>query len=1098
MLYIYKASAGSGKTFTLTYRYIKLLLGRKDSSGRYSLAPRDHENHRHILAVTFTNKATEEMKNRIVHELAVLGGMEPGWTEPSPYGKMLMADFSCSEVELREAAADALVKLLFDFTFFQVSTIDSFFQVILRTFAHDLDLTGNYEVDIDSNKIIASAVRDLFDSLRANSDSVESRRVTQWIWQYLYRLFKQGKSTNLFNRSSLSYREIVRLICSLSNEKFTYHHDVMMEYMRADKLPRLAEALSEAVRLTRADAEMRCRTALSVIDERGYDGGGKLKVNHNLVVLLSGFIENGTCRTDGRTLANVRADITAAYGAPLRKVLSAVPDEELDRVIADACEAVALGVPHIDMLEEIRSNLFVLGIMERVYYHVEQYHNDNNTMLLADASGMLRTILTDENVPFVFDRVGVWLNHFLIDEFQDTSRLQWENLRPLLSEAQASDHDSLIIGDEKQCIYRFRFSDPTLLQHQVSADFGSGSKVVGDTPSGNTNWRSSVDVVEFNNSLFTAMSECAGLSDIYGNVRQVVAPKHRSHRGYVEMNAVTAPVAADFEAEAFEIMYRNIRRQILSGYRACDIAILTRFNTEASRAIEFLMGRLADDPALSHLRIISDDAMLIMSSPAVRIIISVMRHLVLAETEDVGHTRGGRSQHDLAAMINRYNYMASHGSEPEEALLSALITADKDVPIDLNVGNMVCYSVPSLVERIILRYISPALAREQNMFISAFQDVVLDYFAFGSGDLRSFLEWWDERGHKSTVSSAFDKDALRVMTIHKSKGLEFKCVHIPVANWDMVRFRGYEWFDATVLKDVDSELLPPLLPLKPDKSMRGTCFEQQYDARCAEQVLDELNVLYVAFTRAVDELVVSYAPSDGEAIPVGGMIERALPSVDGGVVVESGISGDRDMCHSVRTVSTVFGQHTSPSAMEENKPNAVLDPVEDVTMSAYYSLDREDLWAGIDIEQSEKRSEARERGIMLHDVMSHVRVPSQLHKAVMRQVRRGVLSRDESGAVETFLARELARPEVRPWFENVCHVVMEREFYSPETSELRPDRVVWRSDGFVDIIDYKFGAEHPKKYSAQVRGYMNALVNQGVENVRGFIWYLDSGVIRQV
>lgn len=1096
MLSIYKASAGSGKTFTLTYRYIKLLLGSKGSDGKYRLAPHDHENHRHILAVTFTNKATEEMKSRIVHELAVLGDLEPGWNRPSPYLHMLMTDLDCSETELKAAAADSLVKLLFDFTFFQVSTIDSFFQTILRTFAHDLDLTGNYEVDLDTTKVIAAAVRELFDSLRSDPGSTESRRITMWIWQYLRGLFSQGKSTNIFNRSSATYREIVRLICSLSNEQFTLHHDAMMDYMRADKLPMLAQALTDAEKLTSEETAEKCRKALHAIESRGYDGASKLKVNNNLLNLLHAFLSEGTCNTTGKTLANACADIRAAYGAPLKKHLDANPDSELDSTLSEACTALRDGVPRMRLLTTMRSNLFVLGIMERVYFHIEQYHNDNNTMLLSDASGMLRTILTDGNVPFVFDRVGVWLDHFLIDEFQDTSRLQWDNLRPLLAEAQGSGHDSLIIGDEKQCIYRFRFSDPTLLQKQVLADFGSNARIEGDTPEGNTNWRSSADVVRFNNALFATLAAEAGFSGIYGNVNQKVSPKHASHRGYVQTNAIEAATVAGFESVAFDNMYREISRQIASGYRACDIVVLTRFNTEATRVISYLMDRMASDPALSHLRIISDDAMLVVSSPAVRIIISVMRYMALSETEPDGSDTGSyRRRHDLAAMINRYNYIAGHTDDPETALRQALgntNTISSELEPDIN--DMTCYSVPSLVERIISRYISPALAREQNMFISAFQDVVLEYFSFGTGNLRSFLRWWDERGRLSTVSSAFDKDALRVMTIHKSKGLEFKCVHIPEADWDTIRFKGYEWFDTSMITDIDPALLPPLLPLKPDKSMTGTYFEGQYSARCAEQVLDELNVLYVAFTRAVDELIVSYSPTMTDALPAGALLDGALHSICTG---ENGTATQR-VAHDGINVSTVtFGTPTTATE-DSNEPPATLDPVEDMTMSAYYSLDREDLWAEIDMDRSEQRSEARERGIMLHDVLSHVRTPSMLHKAIMRQVRKGAIPKEESAAIETFLSRELGRPEVKPWFEDTRHVVMEREVVFPQSPSQRPDRVVWRSDGFTDVIDYKFGAEHHGKYSSQVRGYMKTLIERGESNVRGFLWYLDSGKIREV
>lgn len=1104
MLYIYKASAGSGKTFTLTYRYIKLLLGVKRPDGTYALAPRDNENHRHILAVTFTNKATEEMKSRIIHELAVLGDMETGWKKKSDYLDMLVADFGCSPEEVRQAAADALLKLLFDFTYFQVSTIDSFFQTILRTFAHDLDLNGNYEVNIDNTYIIAQAVRELLDSLRYSPDDAENRRIASWIWQYIESRFSSGSATNLFNRDSNIYSSIVKLIDKLSNDQFTLHHDRMMDFIGRRLQDVLVKELDRVAGEFLASADSAVNKVLGHIASNRYDGSVKKrgKVKANFTNLLESFLEKHKCDLESKTYMSMSGDHSGLFGKDLLATLEAAPDPEFDRLIGEAAAALGSAVSQTRLIEIIKSNLFVLGIMESVYRHIEDYHSDNNTMLLSDASGMLRSILTDGNVPFVFDRVGVWLDHFLIDEFQDTSQLQWENIRPLLSEAQASDHDSLIIGDEKQCIYRFRFSDPTLLQRKVADTFSANAVIQGLRPEENTNWRSSADVVRFNNDLFATLSRNLGLRGVYSTVNQLVAKKNADTRGYIEANIIDDDSGRS--GKALAIMLANIDRQIGSGYCGSDICILTRDNTEGTAVIEYLQDHLADYPSLGHLRIISDDAMLVASSPAVRIILSVMRQVAMTKTEE-SEAAGilSRKRDELIAMVNRYNYISGNkeGVDPETALREAIDSGKDAAPqMDLDLENMVCYSVPSLVERIIRRYISPAVAQEQNMFISAFQDLVLEYFEFGAGDLRSFLTWWDDNKRKCTVSSASDRDAIRVMTIHKSKGLEFDCVHIPFADWQMVKFRDKEWFDTSAITGIDPDALPPLLPLQPGKYMRGTWFDAQYRARRDEQLLDELNVLYVAFTRAKSELIVSMNATDAgteafesDALRVNQLLVPVLPSLPGCAEAEVGSCSADDVA--VRTFS--WGVHTVADE-EEEKQTATLDPDGTLIMPSYFTEDREDLWRQVDIEEDEKRTPAQERGIMLHNVLAYVRVPADIHKAVHRLANRGMMSRDVKEEVESFMQDQLRRPEIAPWFAPDCMVARERKFHIPGQKSRRPDRVVWHPDGKVSVIDYKTGEEDLKKHSAQVRRYMDLLRQSGEAEIRGYIWYLDSGKVYQV
>lgn len=1110
MLSIYKASAGSGKTFRLAREYIKMLLGVKNhETGEYALNRTLTDRHRHILAVTFTNKATDEMKRRIVHELAVLAGLEYGWSGRSGYAATLTKELHCTEAELTEAAGRALRQLLFDFNFFQVSTIDSFFQQILRTFAREVDIAGNYDVDLDNMHAIGQGVKDMFESLSVDSHSAHTHRIVEWITRYLLDMLARGGKVQLFNRNSDLYTRTLKFIKAISNDEFTIHYDAMMDYLSdPSRLNEFARGVYALEQTQRRDMEAACRRALDMIDARGYGGdGGALYVKKDLMKLLRAAVAGGDIPS-GRVLENVAGDVTCAYVAALKKKLGSSPEPDLDEAITAACASIQSAGAVTAMLKRVRDSLFVLGLLERVYHYVDRYRSENNTILLSDTNALLREIIADDDAPFVYERVGVWIDHYLIDEFQDTSRMQWDNLRPLLNEGLSTDHDSLIIGDEKQCIYRFRYSDPTLLQSEVQREVSGDSRVEGNSPGENTNWRSSARVVNFNNKLFGLLSSQSGFDDIYANVGQQLPDRIDPDRGFVSVNVLPKDTASRTRSYGMDLMYSHIRRELSMGYKPSDIAVLVRFNSEATQVIEYLMHRMASDEDMKGVRIMSDDALCMDAAPAVRLIISVMRFLAMPlESPSTQNARAKRMR-EIGRLINRYEHLLSKQMHSEEALKEAIEADVYDISADESVGSMACFNLPSLVERIIRRYISPSVASEQSMYIAAFVDLITDFCSQGASDLHSFLRWWNETGHRSKVASPLDDNALRVMSIHKSKGLEFKCVHMPMTNWKMVEFKGSEWFRLDGFAGLDPAVVPPMIPLEPGSYMCGTVFEGQYERRCREQRLDEMNILYVAMTRAIDELVVTMTEpvaDNAGASPVNNLLSRAVPEMgadDVSKIMLGGIAAapDADAEQTVEVTSYSFGVPSEPRESAK-KPIKALDPLEVTEMMPYYTSDRDDLWKTLDIERYLDYGVARERGTVLHDVLAHVSTADSLSRAVRRSVYRRILPESESDAVERYLASQLERDEVKPWFDGYRRVLCERPIYlceGADSSVCRPDRVVWTAQGTVDVIDYKFGSEHPRKYAAQVRGYMKALAGMGHENVRGFVYYVDSGEIVRV
>ncbi len=858
MLSIYKASAGSGKTFTLAYEYIKLLLGYRKNDGKYTLRSRNGDKHRNILAITFTNKATEVMKERIVQELSALSK-----SQQTPYQKKLITEFGCTPQQLQAAAEKALHNLLFDFNFFNISTIDSFFQTILRNFAREAELTGDYELELDNDEAIAEGMHRFFESLNRSNDK-EIRKYIASITDYLLENIRNNEGVMLFSQDSFLHKNLLQNISGLSNDTFEENYEELKQYFSdAGRIEQISTAIARHISKLKGDAAALCTTALQALDSVPCKGN---PIHSNVLKLLDAGSRQQFKAS--QTLTTLLANGAPKYSAGFAKFLAANPDFPApDNEIMDAANAIKEVSAAMPLLSKIRTNFFMLALMVKIYAYIEEYRVENNALLLSDTNSLLSTIIGKEDTPFIYERLGVILTHYLIDEFQDTSTIQWDCLRPLVSNGVASGADSLIIGDEKQCIYRFRNSDPTLLGNQVSTQI-TDNFVFGAEPENNTNWRSSKDVIEFNNTLFATLSRQKGFANIYANVQQNISPKHLDHHGYIEVTPVEADTVSDYCENVLPALADDIDRQLESGYKPSDIAVLVRKKADGEKVISYLIEHQTEGK--HKYNIISDDLMPVSNSPAVRMIISTLQNIAYP-FQDESNSKY-KSRRETKALMARFEIALHSGNTPAQALIEALHRSS-DSGTDYKGSTLV-----DLVEDIIAT-LPPELVRLQNPYICAFHDLIADYNVFGLNDLQSFLRWWEETGKRQIISAPEDPNAIRVMTIHKSKGLEFNCVHIPFCTWDILDFKSPAWFYTNPLYSIGLDCtLPPVIPVKPGADLAGTPLGQQYETMCNELILDELNVLYVAFTRAIDELCVHYRVKTGSQLPVGQLLDEAMPA----------------------------------------------------------------------------------------------------------------------------------------------------------------------------------------------------------------------------
>lgn len=856
MLTIYKASAGSGKTFTLAYEYIKNLLGKKiEGSDRYKLRSGYGDKHRNILAITFTNKATEEMKERIVQELSALAH-----GKDTAYLHKLTREFSCTPEQLKSAAGKALRTLLFDFNYFNISTIDSFFQTILRTFAREAELTGDYELELNNDDAITEGMHRFFESLNRNDK--DTRKYIKGITDYLLECLRNNENVMMFSKDSGLNSKISQTVTGLSNDRFDEYYDSLKNYFAEPaRIEMVFTAITKAIRSMEDKAAELCAIAVAAIDSIPFKSSPVSSYLYKDFESAANHVFK--C---GNVTAAVADNETPAYNKSFLTHLAKNPGIITpDSQIVEAAKALKERKDNISLLSNLRTNIFLLALMVKIYSFIEEYRVENNALLLSDTNSLLRTIIGDDDTPFIYERLGVMLHHYLIDEFQDTSTIQWECLKPLVANGVGNGYDSLIIGDEKQCIYRFRNSDPSLLAEKVALQI-TDNRVVGSDPEKNTNYRSSRDIVEFNNSLFETIAEQNGFSGIYANVNQSIAPKHSGHRGYIKI----APLDVTNQDEYFETMLPkladDIQRQLGSGYHPSDIAVLVRKKDEGLKIISYLIKHQEE---FEHkFNIISDDLMPVSDSPAVRLIISTLRNIAYPLAPPTNSRF--KTLKETKALISRFEIALHSGDSPSEALRKALKGQDTDI------SSISGTTIVDIVEDIIAT-LPDELVRMHNPYICAFHDLIADYSTFGLNDLQSFLRWWDETGKRKIISAPEDPNAIRIMTIHKSKGLQFKCVHLPACYWDILSFRFLVWFDAAPLKQLGLECdLPDIVPMKPGPGMEKTPLAAEYRKICKELILDELNVLYVSFTRAVDELCAYYFSNSRSSLPVSELIDNAM------------------------------------------------------------------------------------------------------------------------------------------------------------------------------------------------------------------------------
>lgn len=1080
MLNVYKASAGSGKTFTLAYEYIKLLLGYKDESGIFRLNMSEKEYHRHILAITFTNKATDEMKQRIVLELASLSGI--GINKQSAYLTKLCELFETTENKIREAAKHALIYLLHDFSYFNISTIDSFFQNILRAFAREAEIPYNYDIELRDDYAVKVGINDLLSSLSRNSGK-DNLKLISWLSQYMRDQVDKNSSWNIFKESLFdSGASLHSLAKYLSTETFKFYRQELEDYLSdKDKISEFQNVLNKKINECNNNIRECAREfeeyikslglSLDFINTKGAIYGFRKileKDNLDLPPAFHNAFENVDTWFLKSKIKNI--DFTLEYIEHICRIIQKITDTEMIRKTYNV----------------MYENLYALGLLGDISRHIFKFRSENNLILLSDTNDLLRRIINNEDTPFIYERIGMNLKHFLIDEFQDTSRLQWHNIQPLLRESLSHNNENLIIGDEKQSIYRFRNADPDLLEKQVFLDFKNHISLQGDNLVSNTNWRSSENIVKFNNTLFFVLSDKMGLENTYSNVVQLISPRNIDSGGHIKIECIKKTENRTWTDIVLEKLPHVIENLLKQGYDQKDIAILVNKKSEGSTVIKCILEYTKLNHS-SEIRIISDESLLLKNSPTIRLIISILRYI-----DNIPQDSDKAKTNAIPQLLKHFENNLNKGCSPSESLEQAfnmLQIAEEVQEMASKINHVPESSLISVTEQIINQYVSKISCSEDAPYIYAFQDIIINYSNRNTPTIHSFLKWWD--ANSFTVNSPASIDAINIMTIHKSKGLEFPCVIIPFCNWEIDPENGLLWVNPKFCQTFNQNILPPIVPIKFSKRLLSTAFADEYLKTNRENSIDTLNKTYVAFTRASKNMTI-FMPGE----PKEGYISEYILNI----LENTNESICRDIENSVgaKDVFIPLKHYFDNNIFEVGKQKSVTKEIKEkgnyIVISDYKTNNN---IPGLKFNIPDIIDTPRSKGLLFHKILSMLRYENDIMNVVNMCRNKGLITDNNAEEIKGILKNMFTCEEVKKWFSNDVKILNERSLAKSKDIS-RPDRIVITSTGEIYIIDYKFGEKHLASYQQQMLKYISLVKEAGFNNVTGKIWYPIENTIQTI
>lgn len=1125
---IYKSSAGSGKTYTLVKEYLKIVLL---DPGKVS----------HILAITFTNAAAAEMKERIISELGNLISLKDG--PHNEKGRALLnqmvKDWDNNQTPVLPedtiiSNANLVLKaILHRYSDFSVSTIDSFVHRVIRTFAFDLFLPFHFDVELDAESLLSQAADTLIS--RAGID----KNLTELLISFILNQADEEKDLRI-------EKQIIEMGKTLMDEDGT----ASLEKLRGlsmDDLLLISKNIKTHIRKYEEHVSLLAKEALSLIAERHVSPADFFQTKNGIYgyfnhLAAGRYAEKITPNSYVRKTIEEDKWTSGKADAAAKASIQAIKQQLADAVATITGPDMA----HVTLYKiytAIGRNIFPVAVLNELGKVLEEIKTENVLLHISDFNKKIAAIVAEQPVPFIYERLGERYHHYMIDEFQDTSGLQWQNLLPLIDNALAGGKMSLVVGDGKQAIYRFRNGDveqfaalPRLtsaIQSVAKAEWEQSLMSNHVMKNLDTNYRSQQEIVSFNNNFFSHAKGhlSSGLKAIYEEAEQHSLPAKAGgfvEVAFIDLNEVTpeggsilnqvldqshdhagansiADIANDDSDPSYEraTLYRiidTIGRVREAGHPLSDITILCRANREASLVARTLLE--------NQIPVISSESLLLNQSDDVNFIISIIKllanqHDQIAAAETLGYLLKNKMIKEPATIhdcLKEAKLFARHRNEKPTSLLPAIehILSKNGIPLSFaGFFHQNLYDVCETIIRTFFTKKSPV-----NPFIAFFSDAVFDYSEKNTLTVDEFLEWWELKSKHFSLVVPEGIEAIQIMTIHKSKGLQFPVVIMPFASHTYSRLtKKGQWVD------LDLEALPNLKTTWLgfyNKLLTDTPFETCHTLEKEKSYLDALNMTYVAFTRAIDKLfILTRKAKTYKSDNTHGLLQQFLEK-------ENLWQEDKNT-YTFGTLSSPIPSNTKTleavSAMVPSNPDDM--PIRDTPKDAapppigFNSIPSQP-WSRVlrmKSHQTERSPLAGghdylERGNLLHRAMENIHSPDDIGPVLEQMLRNGEIDDLKKREWELKISQLIEQPEIAPYFAKGLTVKPEAGIFDSDGNFFRPDRVVIMEDQTI-VIDYKTGKQY-QKHQAQMDIYGTLLFEMGYPKVKKYILYLDENYVKTV
>ena len=1039
-LVVYKSSAGSGKTTTLVKSYLKITLNN----------PRLFRN---VLAITFTNKAANEMKKKVLDSLKIFA---EGKTNEYPELIEFQNELNYSDELMQNKAKKLLSLIIHQYDEFSISTIDSFVHRIIKTFATDVKLPQNFDVVIDEDEIIPEIVQELYDKVGVDKD------ITDILLNFVISNFEDEKG---HDPTSQIYGFIQKQI---KEEGFQYIRK-MLHLSLSDFQKIISKLRSELLSYKKEIREIGSK-ALDLVDKTGIEPSGFYQGQRGIYmyfIKISRFNANKELIPGKNALATIEED--KWYGgkcAPDQKAEIDLIKDELQNKFETA---LALSKKYV-IYNLLYERIYDVALIKEIRVLFDDYATRNQKVHISEFNKKISESIAEQPVPFIYERLGRRYQYFLIDEFQDTSVLQWQNFLPLIEESLAYGHFNMLVGDAKQAIYRFRngevelFSNlPKLYPEAKSLKEKTSEKVLTDSYEKvvlKHNFRSQKVIIDFNNRFFESVKD--GLSEknkrVYEGHTQLLPEKVDKSGGYVNIEFIEAENIKEYRTKRLEKIGLDVDLLIDKGYRQKDICVLTNKNEYAAEIAAHLIGK--------SYRVISHESLLLKNADEVRLLVAFFK-LVLNNEDKVQlatfvenmlkHRLGDHNFHST------YNKALVYINKGLEAVLNEL-------GYEINEKDIAGKSAYELAEYAIETFFGPV---NNNIFLHYFLDFAFENQNIGDGSLASFLDYWEKKSDKAYISMPKGKDAIQVMTIHKAKGLKFKSVivdFIPKGNskskkdyWTELNFEEF------------SELEVGMYPIKNELDFVG--LEHINEEEVDKTELDLLNMIYVAFTRPVSALFILSHKAEKKQNRFTSYIQKYLTSEE----------NERE------EATYEFG---SLSVVKTKSDKSSDESTELINMQSSSWKGKIKIAPSDEIfwEQIESKP-ATTYGKLVHKILSEIIVTTDVGRIINKYHISGTIDENEANELKNKLNSLVHNKELSQYFSDEVIIRNESELITVDRDGKnfqRPDRVVIENDELV-IIDYKTG-EKDKKHENQVSKYAMYFNELGYKSVKKLLVYINEDI----